>query len=433
MFVAKKHLSRRTVLRGLGVSLGLPLLDSMFPAGAHGESPTNTRFVAIEMVHGAAGSSPVGRAKHYWSPTVGGSSFELTPILQSLGPLRDYITIVSNTELHNAMSLAPEEDGPMTEHARSSAVFLTAAHPKRTEGSDVEAGSSIDQLYARHVGAETPIRSLELCIEPNSMAGVCGSGYSCAYTNTISWASPTRPLRMESNPCVVFERLFRGKVPDFGKGSILDTLPEAAARLKQRLGPGDRRRLDDYLESVRRLERRLQLVRQISDLTFEEHVGLMFDLQALAFTADLTRVAAFKLATDRSARIYPESGVVTPFHALSHHGDLPEKVEQFAKLNQYHVSLVASFLERLRSTSDGDGNLLDHAVVLYGSPMGDSNVHAHRSLPLFLAGHANGAIRGNQHILCREETPMANVLLTLMHKLGVDLPRIGDSTGEVSM
>jgi hypothetical protein len=432
MFVAKKHLSRRAVLQGLGVSVSLPLLDAMFPAAAKG-AVSPTRFAAIEIVHGAAGSSAIGRAKNCWSPAAAGSSFDFTPTLKPLEPLRDYITIISNTELHNAMSLAPEEDGPMTEHARSSAVFLTAAHPKRTESSDVEAGPSIDQLYARRAGAETPIPSLQLCIENNSMAGVCGSGYSCAYTNTISWASAGAPLRMEANPRAVFERLFGAGVPDYGQGSILDRVPEARLRLEHRLGPSDRQRVDQFLESVRRVEQRLQMVRQLSDITFEEHAGLMFDLQVLAFSADITRVSAFKLAIDRSARIYPQSGVVAPFHALSHHGDAPDKVEQFARVNQYHVSLVARFIDSLRRTADGDGNLLDHAVVLYGSPMGDSNVHAHKNLPLFLAGHANGTIRGNRHVECAQDTPMANVLLTLMHKLGVEMPRMGDSTGEVSV
>jgi hypothetical protein len=431
MFITKKHLSRRAVLQGIGASLGLPLLDSMFPAAAKA-SPPGTRFVAIEMVHGAAGSTAAGRAKHYWSPAASGLRFELTPTLKPLEPLREYLTIVSNTELHNAMSRTPEEDGPMTEHARSSAVFLTAAHPKRTESSDVEAGPSIDQIYAMHVGAETPIASLQLCIENDSMSGVCGSGYSCAYTNTISWASPTRPLRMEQNPRRVFERLFGAGVPDYGI-SILDHVPDARANLERRLGAADRRTLDEYLENFRAVERRLQMVRQISDVTFEEHAGLMFDLQLLAFRADITRVCAFKLAIDRSARIYPVSGVLAPFHALSHHGDAPDKLEQFAKLNQYHVSVVARFLDSLRRTPDGDGNLLDRALVLYGSPMGDSNVHGHKNLPLFLAGHANGALPGNRHIVCAQDTPMANVLVAVMHKLGVDVPRIGDSTGEVAV
>ena len=432
MFLTNKRLSRRTVLEGIGVSMGLPLLDAMFPA-AKSSSVSKPRFVGIEIVHGAAGSAKAGRAMNYWSPAKAGFGFEFTPTLKSLEPLREYITIISNTELHNAMSLAPEEDGPMTEHARSSAVFLTAAHPKRTEGSDIEAGPSIDQIYARRIGAGTPIQSLQLCIEANSLAGVCGSGYSCAYTNTISWADPATPLPMEANPRVVFERLFGGRVPDFDKGSILDNVSGATDRLKQRLGAQDRNALNAYLEKVRGVEKRIQLVRQISDLTFEDHVALMSDLLVLAFSADLTRACTVKLSVDRSARVYPGSGVVTPFHALSHHGDSPERLEQFARLNQYHVSQVARLLETLRNTQDGDGNLLDHSIVLYGSPMGDSNVHGHRNLPLFLAGHGNGTIRGNRHLVCPEETPMANVLLSITHKLGIDLPRIGDSTGEIAI
>jgi Protein of unknown function (DUF1552) len=436
MFLTKYHLSRRAVLRGLGVSIGLPFLDAMLPA----QTPLNqtaaapkVRFVAIEMVHGAAGSSVIGRSKNYWSPARTGSGFEFTPTLKSLEPLREYITIVSNTELHNAMSLSPGEDGPMTEHARSSAVFLTAAHPKQTAGPDIEAGPSIDQIYARRIGAETPIASLQLGIEHSTMAGACGSGYSCAYTNTISWASPKRPLPMEVNPLVVFQRLFGAPVFGYGEGSILDRVPDAAGRLKRRLGAPDVTRLNAYLDSVRAVERRLQMVRQLTDLTFEEHVQLMFDLQRLAFSADITRVSTFKMSIDRSSRVYPESGVDKPFHALSHHGDSAENVEQFARLNQYHVSQVAKFLRSLADAPDGDGNLLDHSLVLYGSPMGDSNVHAHRNLPLFLAGRASGTVRGNQHIACAEDTPMANLLLAITHKLGVNSSHIGDSTGETAL
>ncbi len=342
----------------------------------------------------------------------------------------------------------------MADHARSSAVFLTAAHPKRTGGDDIRSGPSIDQLYAKQVGHETPLASMQLCIENNSIAGVCGYGYSCAYTNTISWASPTAPLPMEMAPRAVFNRMFgiekdTDQVSGQSRGiSILDKLPEARARLKKRLGSSDRNRLGEYLDAVREVELRMQKVekdnsnnpsRMLPNVplsvpdSFEEHVELMFDLQALAFMADITRVTSFKMGIDRSSRIYLESGIATPFHALSHHRETPEKIEEFARLNQYHVSKVGYFLERLRSTPDGDGNLLDHSVLLYGSPMGDSHVHEHKFLPLFLAGRANGALKGNLHVKCPEGTPMANVLLTLMHKLGVNVDQIGDSTGEIAI
>lgn len=458
MFITKNHLSRRTFLQGLGVSLSLPLLDSMVPAltplSKTAASP-KSRFAAIEMVHGAAGSTPLGRSRNYWSPAGEGPDFEFTTTLKSLEPLRKYMTIVSNTELHNAMSLVPDEDGPMADHARSSAVFLTAAHPKRTEAADIRSGPSIDQIYAQQVGHETPLASIQLCIENNSLADGCGHGYSCAYTNTISWASPSTPLPMEVAPRAIFDRMFAPSAVDktspprqARNGSILDAVSNAAAQLKRQLGKGDRTRMSEYLDAVREVEQRIQKIENdnsngrprtlpqaptsVPD-SFEDHVKLMFDLQLLAFMGDITRVASFKMGVDRSLRVYPESGVTTPFHVLSHHRETPEKIEEFAKLNQYHVSRVAYFLERLRSTADGDGNLLDHSVVLYGSPMGDSHVHEHRFLPLFLAGRASGTLRGNLHLRCPEDTPMANVLLAVMHKLGVDLDRIGDSTGDVAI
>lgn len=450
MFIAKKYLSRRAVLQGLGVSLALPLLDSMVPAMTplHKTlAARKSRFVAIEMVHGAAGSTALGRAKNYWSPVQEGRDFTFTPTLKSLEPLRDYITVVSNTDLRNAMPLVPEEDGPMADHARSSSVFLTAVHPTRADGDGIHSGPSVDQLYAKQFGQETPLASLQLCIENNSLAGVCGYGYSCAYTNTISWASPTSPLPMEMAPRAVFDRLF-GRDQSSPHASLLDSLPDARMRLKKVLGAKDSRRLNEYLDAVRDAERRIQKIekdntssqaRTLPDAplsvpdSFEEHVKLMFDLQVLALMTDITRVISFKMGIDRSSRIYPESGVTTPFHALSHHRETQEKIEEFARLNQYHVSKVAYFLERLRNTPDGDGNLLDHAVVLYGSPMGDSHVHEHRFLPLFLAGRASGALKGNLHVSCSEGTPMANVLLTLMRKLGVDVGQIADSTGEVAI
>jgi len=459
MFITKKHLSRRTILRGFGISLALPFLDSMVPARtllSRTAAVPRARLAAIEMVHGAAGSTAIGRARNYWSPVQDGANFEFTPTLKSLEPLREYLTVISGTDLQNATSLSPAEDGAMADHARSSAVFLTAAHPKMTEGSDIQSGPSIDQLYAHRFGGETPLGSIQLCIENmGSLSGGCGHTYSCAYTNTISWASPTKPLPMEPAPRAVFDRLFANG-PGVGQrgpltresGSILDAVIDKVAGLKTGLGSTDRNRLSEFLDAVRDIECRIQKVekdnssRQVHALpgapvsvpdSFDEHVKLMFDLQVLAFMGDMTRVSSFKMGVDRSSRVYPESGVSVPFHALSHHREDPQKIEEFAKLNQYHVSKVAHFLERLRETPDGDGNLLDHSVVLYGSPMGDSHVHEHKFLPLFLAGHANGGLKGNLHLRCAPGTPMANVLLTLMHKVGIEAEHIGDSTGEVAI
>ena len=458
MFVTKKHISRRALLRGLGVTMSLPLLESMVPAQTplrKTAATPRTRFAAIEMVHGAAGSTLGGGAKNYWSPAKTGRDFEITPTLSSLEPYRDYLTIISDTDLNNAAALSPKEEG--ADHTRSSAVFLTAAHPKMTEGSDIYLGASIDQIYAARAGQETPLPSLQLCIEDvGSLSGACGYGYSCVYANTISWASPTQPLPMEIDPRVAFERLFGDGATATERAerrqadrSILDTIRHEVVRLQKNLDASDRTRLSDYLDDVREIERRIQKIEKYNASgearalpqapigvpdSFEEHVKLMFDLQVLAFMTDTTRVTSFKMSRDVSSRVFPESGVKAPFHALSHHGENVETVAEFAKLNRYHVSKVAYFIDRLKNTPDGDGNLLDHSVVLYGSPMGDSHLHEHKRLPLFLAGKANGQLQGNLHYRAEKGTPMANVLLTLLHKLGVeDVKSIGDSTGEVSI
>ncbi len=457
MFITRKHISRRTMLRGLGVAVGLPLLDSMVPAQTplrKTAAAARTRLAAIEMVHGAAGSTIEGAAKHYWSPEKTGADFEFTETLRPLEPFREYLTIVSDTDLNNAAALSPSEEG--ADHTRSSAVFLTAAHPKMTEGSDIHLGASIDQIYAQKFGQDTPLPSIQLCLENvGSLSGACGYGYSCVYANTISWASPTAPLPMEIDPRVAFEQLFGdGGTPAErasrrkADGSILDTITREVARLQKDLGAQDRRRLGEYLDNVREIERRIEKIekynssgeaRALPDApvgvpdSFEEHVKLMFDLQVLAFMADVTRVSAFKMGRDVSSRVYPESGVKTPFHALSHHGENPERIAEFARLNRYHVSKVAYFLDKLRSTPDGDGNLLDHSLVMYGSPMGDSNVHDHKHLPLFLAGHASGQLKGNLHYRAAAGTPMANALLTVLRKLGVEQERIGDSNGVLAI
>jgi hypothetical protein len=440
----------------MGVTLGLPLLDSMVPAqtALHKTAAVPpTRLACIEMVHGSAGSTGEGTNKHYWSPEKTGRDFEFSQSLEPLAPFRDYITIVSDTDLHPATAWSAAEEG--ADHFRSSAVYLTAAHPKMTEGSDYFVGTSIDQLYARKFGQDTPLPSIQLCIEMVDASGACDYGYACVYADTISWASPTQPLPMTIDPRMAFENLFgeggtseerlaRGAV----NKSILDWIANDVTRLQKGLGASDRSRLNSYLENVREIERRIQKIEKynlsgearvlpaaplgVPD-SFEEHVKLMFDLQVLAFMTDVTRVSAFKLSRDVSGRVWPESGVKTPFHPCSHHGENPAKIAEFAKLNRYHVSLMPYFLDKLKNTPDGDGNLLDHSMVLYGSPMGDSNVHNHKRVPLFLAGHANGELKGNLHVREKDGTPMANVYLTMLHKLGVDVSSFGDSTGEVSI
>jgi hypothetical protein len=439
MFLTKTALSRRKLLYGAGSAIALPLLDAMLPAQTpvrKSEASRPARLVCIEMVHGSAGSTNDGTSKHYWSPGQTGRDFEFSYSLEPLKPLRDYLTIISNTDARTAEAHTASEGG--ADHFRSSAVFLTAAQAKQTEGPDVANGISIDQVYAQEQQAATRVQSLQLCIENVGLSGSCGFNYNCVYADTISWASETRPLHMEVNPRSVFEQLF-GRADG---ASVLDGLREQRAQLG--LGSSDAARLDKFLESVRTTERHIQAIERHNALapmrerfeaplgvpdSWEEHVKLMFDLQALALEADITRVSAFKMSRDVNNRIFKEAGVTHPFHTLSHHVEVPSLIAEFARLNRYHVGVVAYFLNRLKDTPDGDGNLLDHALVVYGSPMGDSNTHNHRRLPIFLAGHANGVLRGNLHLACQPGTPHGNTLLTVLRSLNVDLDHVGDSTG----
>jgi hypothetical protein len=458
MFITKKHLPRRTVLRGMGSAIALPLLEAMVPARtaiAQSAAAPSPRFCAIEIVHGAGGSTLTGEKEHYWVPSKEGADFELGLSLKPMEPLREHMTIVSNTDLNGARTWESSEEG--ADHTRSSAVYLSGAHPKMTAGADYLNGTTIDQLYAQRRGQDTPLPSLQLAIEDvGSLNGTCDYRYSCVYANTISWSSPTTPLPMEIDPRVVFEQMFGdGATPEERLArrqqdrSILDTVVAEVARLRTGLDPSDRNRLNSYLDDVREIERRIERIetfnasgaeRALPDTpvgvpdSFEDHVHLMFDLQVLAFMTNVTRVSAFKMGRDVSSRVYPDSGVKVPFHALSHHGEVAETILEFAKLNAYHVSKAAYFIEKLKNTPDGDGSLLDHSLVMYGSPMGDSHVHEHKRLPVFLAGHANGRVKGNLHLKCPPGTPMANLLLTTLHKLGVDdIDHVGDSTGFLSI
>jgi hypothetical protein len=457
MYITQKHISRRTVLRGLGATVALPFLDAMVPARTAfaKAAATRVRLACIEMVHGSAGATAFGLAKNMWSPAAVGRAFDLSPgSLSPLEPFRDYLTIVSNTDARNAEAFqAPEIGG---DHFRSSAVFLTQAHPRQTKGSNVLVGTSLDQHYAKRFGQDTSIPSMQLCIESVDQAGGCSYGYSCVYTDTISWASPTEPLPMIRDPRYAFDQLFGvGATPAeraarrLEDRSILDTITAAVARLRKDLGPADRARLSEYLDDVREIERRIQKVeaqnrtgepRELPGApvgvpdSFSEHVKLMFDLQAVAFRSDITRVFSFKMGRDASNRAYPESGVTAAFHNASHHGEREDRVADFAKINTYHVSMIPYFLEKLKNTPDGDSNLLERTLVIYGSPMGNSNVHNHKRCPLFLAGRAGGLLKGNLHVKAGDGTPMANVFLTLLHGLGLDDMRaFGDSTGEFDL
>jgi hypothetical protein len=456
-FLTGRYLGRRTFLKGVGATLGLPYLDAMMPVG-HSSVRADldkTRLIAMEMSHGAAGCNVWGATQNLWSPAAVGSDFDLTPTsLLPLEPYRDMLTIVSNTDVRMAEAfIAPEVGG---DHFRSTATFLTQAHPFQTEGSDVYVGTSLDQLFAQRFGQDTPIPSMQLCVENINQSGGCAYGYTCVYTDSLSWASPTEPLPLIRDPRVAFELLFGAGATEaerrerrLASRSILDAILGRVAELERRLGPVDSRRLDQYLTNVREIERRISMVearnssgesRELPEApagvpdSFREHTEMMFDLQALAFESDMTRVFSFKLSRDSSGRVFPESGSDKGFHPASHHGALDEEILEFAKINTYHVSLLPYLLERLKGVQEGDSTLLEKTMIIYGSPMGDPNVHNHRRVPFLLFGGANGKLKGNMHLRAPDGTPLANVMLDMMHKLGLeDMESFGDSTGTFSL
>ncbi len=460
MVLTQKHMSRRTMLRGAGATLALPFLESMVPAGtayaktSAARAASKVRLVCIEQVHGAAGISEYGQANHLWIPAATGKNFDISKSsLSPLEPFRDQLTIISHTDTRMAEAMsAPEVGG---DHFRSSAVMYTHAHPKLTEGSDVQVGTSMDQLYAQRHGQDTPIPSMQLTIEPVDQSGGCAYGYACVYTDTISWAAPDRPLPMIRDPRMVFEQLFgSGGTPAQRADrratdrSILDMLANQMADLRRTLGPTDRQRLDQYGTNIREIEQRIAKIetrntsgdaRELPGApagvpdSFEEHVKLMIDLQVLAFSSDTTRVFSFKIGRDGSGRVYPDSGVSRGFHDASHHGATEDRIKEFAEINRYHVSMLPYFLEKLQGTMDGDANLLDKTLILYGSPMAVGNTHNHRNCPLILLGRGGGAVDGGMHIKAADGTPMANVMFSLLKRLGLDdLQSFGDSSGEFS-
>jgi len=458
--VTGKHVPRRTFLRGMGAAVALPFLDAMVPAGRSWRETVETldrpRLIAIEQVHGAAGSHRgFGDRMHLWSPAQTGSNFDLsTSSLKPLEPFREYLTIVSNTDVRMAEAYRPSEIGG--DHTRSSAVFLTQAHPRQTEGSNVFVGKSLDQIFAEQLGQDTPLPSMQLCIEPVDQMGGCPYNYNCAYTDSISWSSPSEPLPMIRDPRVAFDQLFGAggsaearAVRRAERSSILDVLVDQVAEVKRSLGLDDRNRLDQYLNNVRELERRIERteeqnrsgeLREIPEApagvpdSFGEHVQMMFDLQVLAFQTDMTRVFSFKMGRDASARTYTESGVDRPFHPLSHFADNEEEILLFAKLNEYHVSMLPYLMTKLEEVVEGEGTLLDKTAIIYGSPMGNPNLHNHRRCPLIFLGGGNGALRGGVHLSAPDGTPMANAMLALLQGLGIrDLQSFGDSTGRLSL
>jgi hypothetical protein len=463
-FLTRSHIPRRTFLKGIGATVALPYLDAMMPAfgrfgvgAAAAAAADKTRLVCIELVHGAAGCNSWGATKNLWAPAKVGRNFELNPegALVSLDPWKQYLTIVSNTDVKMAEPfVAPEIGG---DHFRSSAVFLTQSHPKQTQGSDLFVGTSLDQLVAQRIGTDTVIPSMQLCIENLDQAGGCDYNYACAYTDTISWASPKEPLPMIRNPRVAFDLLFGAGNNNADRSvrrkqnqSILDWITGEVSGLKRDLGPADRQRIDKYLTDIRELEQRIQSVESRNknrDVTrelpeapsgvpdsFEEHMKLMFDFQVLAFQSDMTRVFSFKTGRDASSRSYPQSGTDKGFHPASHHGGREAAILDFNLINRYHVSMLPYFLDRLKSTMEGDKDLLEKTMIVYGSPMADGNVHNHRRCPLLVLGHGNGRVEGGVHIKAPDGTPMANAMLSMMHKLGMDdVKSFGDSTGDLSL
>jgi hypothetical protein len=458
-FITGKHMARRTFLRGMGATVALPFLDAMVPAGrlfAKAPAAGQTRLICIEEVHGLPGNNAWGASKFLFAPEQVGRDFTLVPDnpLSTLDAYREYLTIVSNTDVRMAEAFTPPEIGG--DHFRSSAVFLTQAHPKQTQGSDIWAGTSMDQLYAQRYGQSTPLPSMQFCIENLDQAGGCTYNYSCVYTDSISWASPNEPLPMIRDPRVAFDMLFgAGRSAQDRterrqtRRSILDWIQGEVASVRQDLGASDRMRLDRYLENVREIERRIQAIeahnssgeeRELPDApkgvpdSFSEHMRLMFDLQVLALQSDMTRVISFKTGRDSQNRVFPESGSNQPFHPASHHGNREDRILEFNKICKYRVSQVAYLLEKMKTTMDGEKSLLDSSVVLWGSPMADGNIHNHRRCPMFLAGHGNGMLTGNLHLKAADGTPMANVMLSLLHHLGLDdLETFGDSTGMFSL
>ncbi len=438
MIVTRKSLPRRTMLRGMGATLALPLLDAMVPAmTALAATPAKpVRRLGFVYV-------PMGSNISQWTPPGTGKLTDLSPSLRSLAAFVDHLTVITNLELKNAY--------PGT-HATSNAAFLSAATAKWTESSDYHLGTTVDQIAARNMGGDTRLPSLELAMDLLATVGQCDNGYACVYQNNLSWSSPTTPLPAEAHPRIVFERLFGegGSTADRHaelrkNASLLDWVNEDITRLKKKLGAGDRGKVAQYLDTVREVERRIQKAEAatagspLPDLdrpvgvpaSYADHAKLMFDLQVLAMQADVTRVITFQLAREASTRTYPEIGVSDAHHPLTHNKGNPEMLAKVAQINAFHVSLFAYFLDKLKSTADGNGSLLDHSVFLYGSGMGNPDVHDHVNLPILVAGGGAGNLKGGRHIRYAKPAPLANLHLTLLEKAGVHLDSFADSNGKV--
>lgn len=441
-----KSLPRRTFLRGLGVAVGLPLLDAMTPAlatagtKAAGKPPVRLAFTYV----------PNGVTMPAWTPATTGADWEISRILKPLESFRNDFMVLSGLDCRNANALG---DGG-GDHARAGAAYLTGVHPKKTAGADIQSGISVDQIAARLAGAETRLPSLELGCEDSRTVGNCDTGYSCAYTNSISWRGPATPLPPETNPRIVFERLFgtedlsldpgtRARRALFRK-SILDVVGDRTEKLVGSLGPSDRRKMDEYLTAVREVEKRIELAEKdvrtfTPDLekpsgvppAFSAYIKLMFDLQVLAFQADLTRVSTLMVGREGSVRTYPELGINDPHHPLTHHRNLPDMIEKITRINTHHTEMFSYFLGKMKSTKDGEGTLLDHSMIVYGSGINDGNSHSHENLPLLLAGRGAGTLKPGKHVAHAKGTPVTNLYLSLLDRMGVQAESIGDSSGKL--
>ena len=445
MIITKKALPRRTFIKGAGAILALPLLESMLPALAQAQNtarPAQRLFV---------GYVPNGVIMDKWTPDKFGTDFVFPSSLEPLAKHKDKISVLTGLALHPAMPQPGEGTG---DHVRSSAAYLTGAHPKKTEGTDIQCGISMDQLAANYIGDSTQMRSLEIALDPNELIGACEAGYSCAYANTLSWRNETTPLPMENHPRAVFERLF-GDSDDTSMAaraarlmeerSILDSLLAEVNSLQKTLPSHDRQKIDQYLEAIRDAERRIaiaekqnidlpQMERPVGGIpdTFAEHARLMFDLQLMAFQTDITRVITFMMSREVSPRSYPELGIPDPHHGLSHHQDNPVQMEKLARLNRHHIEQFAYFMDRLAETPDGDSTLLDNIVMLYGCGISDGNKHLHTDLPCFIAGGGSGTHRGGHHFKYEHDLPISNLQLTMLQNFGVEREVLGDSTGTIS-
>ena len=445
MMIFKKQIPRRTFLRGVGVTLALPLLDGMIPAFAKPPataSPLRLSFVYV----------PNGIIMDKWTPAEEGAVFQLPPTLAPLASFRDRLLVLSGLAHNNGEAQAGEGAG---DHARAAAVFLTGAHPKKTEGFDFRTGTSIDQIAAKELGKRTQLASLEIGLDANEIVGACDCGYSCAYSNTLCWRSPTTPMPMENHPRAVFERMFGDSESTDPKQrrerleedrSVLDYVRQDVARLLNGVGPGDRAKLTEYLDAVRDVERRIllgeeQSGRELPSLerpvgvpsTFTEHAKLMIDLQVLAYQTDLTRVISFMMGREQNTRVYTELGISDSYHPLTHHMHDPMKIAKVVQIDILHTQMLAYLLDKLQSTPDGDGSLLDHLMLVYGSAISDGNMHVHKDLPILFVGGGVGGIKGGRHVRYPQNTPTANLYLTIMDRLGIPVDQFGDSTARLAL